>query len=149
MPGPADPVRLLAAGVLLGGTLVAVAACNNKGCVQTEIAVRSMHVASSKTPLTLTASLTRKGKPVPDFRLSFFLSFTGPTQLVGKSGHTGDLIGYATTDANGVARRQLRSGWASAALPGETAVGYQVTLTTGNPINGEDYCDAKASASFT
>lgn len=141
-------MRLLAAGALLGGVLVAVSGCRDQGCVHTAIAVRPVHFAGAQAPLTLSAQLTSNGKPVPAFRLSFFLTFTGPTQLVGKSGRTGDLLGYATTDAGGMATYRLPSGVAAVALPGERAVGYQVTLTTGNPINGKYYCDAKDSAAF-
>lgn len=140
--------QVLAAGALLVGALVAVTGCDNNGCVSTALSVRPVHPATSRTPVTLGATLTSDGNPVPGFRLSFFLTFTGPTQLVGKSGQTGDLIGYATTGADGTATRALPAGWGATALPGEQAVGYQVTLTTANKINGKYYCDAKASTSF-
>lgn len=138
------------AGALLVGALAGVGGCENKsGCVHTAIEVAPLQIRSQHQPMTLRATLTADGKPQPDFRLSFFLQFTGPTKLVGKSGQTDDLVGYAMTNASGVATYDLPRGPAFEGLPGERAVGYEVTLTTGDKINGKYYCDSKDSATFS
>ena len=136
--------------MVLGASMLAVAGCGqNSGCVHTALELRSLPLASQNAPITLYARLTSDGDPLAAFRLSFFLTFTGPTKLVGKSGKTGDLVGYATTGDDGVANFRLPSGPAAEGLPGETAIGYMVSLTTANPINGKQYCDVHTDAQFT
>jgi hypothetical protein len=138
------------AGALLVGALVGVSACGqNSGCEHTALDLSPAHLVSLTAPLHLQATLTSDGKPLDQFRLAFSLLYTGPTKLVGKSGKTGDLIGYAKTDANGVARFTIPDGVKGVALPGETAVGYEVSLTTANPINGKQYCDVHESSSLS
>jgi hypothetical protein len=145
-----NAVHAASTGALLAGALVGVAACGqNSGCVHTALDVRPVHVTGQKAPLTLRATLTSDGAPLARFRLAFSLVFTGPTALVGKSGKTGDLVGYSMTNANGVATYRIPGGAAAVALPGEHAVGYSVSLTSANPINGKQYCDVHESASFT
>jgi hypothetical protein len=140
-------LHVATAGVLLAGTLAAVSACGqNSGCVHTAISVQPAHLRSQTAPLTLHATLTSDGTPLPSFRLSFFLVLTGPTTLVGKSGQTLDLLGYGFTDPKGVASYTIPDGVSGVILPGEHVVGYQVGLTTANPINGKQYCDVHASA---
>jgi hypothetical protein len=141
-----------AASALLGGALVAVSGCTatkgNAGCIHTAVSVKPVHLVSQTAPLTLQAKLTGDGRPLPKFRVSFFLTFAGPTKLVGKAGKVDDQVGYATTNAAGVASYRLERGPADQALPGERAVGYAVSLTLGNPINGRYYCGSHAAAAF-
>jgi hypothetical protein len=141
------------ASALLASALVAVGGCTDskgkQGCVHTALAVDSVQLTGQSAPLVLRATLTGDGKPLPRFRLQFFLTFAGPTKLVGKAGEIDNLTGYANTDADGVATFRLANGPAGVALPGERGVGYTVRLTLGNPIGGRYYCGSSAHASFT
>lgn len=143
-------VRGAAVGVLVGGALTAASACGqNSGCVHTAIAVAPGRLVSETTPLTLRATLTSDGKPLPQFRLAFSLVATGPPSLVGKSGKMLNLLGYAFTDANGVALYRIPGGVTAVKLPGTQIVGYEAGLTTANPINDKYYCDVHSSAPLT
>jgi hypothetical protein len=146
-------VHAAAASALLVGALVAIAACTaskrNAGCIHTAIDAKPVHLIAQSAPVTLRAQLTGDGKPLPAFRVTFSLVFSGPTKLVGKSGKVANLTGYAKTNADGVAILRLPAGPANEALPGERAVGYEAGITFGNPINGRYYCGSHAGASFT
>ena len=134
------------------GALAVISGCGNNadsgGCVHTAIELRPVHLTSQTAPLTLPARLTGDGKPLARVRLSFFLVFTGPTKLVGKSGKLPNLSGHATTDAAGDARFRLPGGPAGVALPGERAVGYQVRFTIAKPIDHRSYCPSFAEATL-
>jgi hypothetical protein len=138
---------------LLVGAVVVVAGCSaskrNAGCIHTAVEARSVPLAGQTSPVTLRGRLTGDGKPLAGFRVSFSLVFTGPTKVVGKAGRMSNQIGYASTDADGVATYRLGGGPAGQALPGLRAVGYEVGITFGNPIKGRYYCGSHASASFT
>jgi hypothetical protein len=153
IPKNITAAQAAAASALLGGALVAAGGCTaskrNAGCVHTSIELKPVHLVSQTAPLTLRATLTGDGKPLPAFRLQFFLTYAGPTKLVGRSGKVDNLTGYATTNADGVATFKLGHGPAGEALPDERGVGYTVRLTLGNPIKGRYYCGSDASASFT
>jgi hypothetical protein len=153
--GHADPVKsrpvaaAATAGALLVGALAGLAACGqNSGCVHTAISVSPVRVAAADKSLHLPAKLTSDGKPLARFRLAFSLVLTGPTQLVGKSGKTGRLLGYAMTGADGVATYTIPDGLNGVVLPKERAVGYEAGLTTANPINGKQYCDVHEDATL-
>ena len=140
-------VRAAAVGVLLLGALTAAAACGqNSGCVHTAISVAAARLSGPTEPMTLRATLTSDGTPLARFRLTFSLVATGPPSLVGKSGRMLNLLGYATTDTDGVAAYALLRGVAAVTLPGTQIVGYEAGLTTANPINGKQYCDTHSSA---
>ncbi|MFN2560526.1 MAG: hypothetical protein ABR571_04420 [Jatrophihabitans sp.] len=145
-------LRLATASAFLMGALAVVAGCglssDSGGCIHTVLKLQPVHLESRTAPLTLHARLTGEGKPLARFRLSFFLVFTGPTKLVGKSGKLPDLSGHATTDATGAATFRLPGGVAQIALPGETAVGYQVRFTIAKPVDHKEYCTAFAEAMF-
>ncbi len=149
--GNMKAARAAAASALLVSAL-AVGGCSgskrNADCVHTAIDVAPVHLAAQTSPVTLRARLTGDGKPLAKFRLAFSITFSGPTKLVGKAGQVDDQVGYATTNADGVATYRLPGGPAGEALPQETGVGYTVGLTLGNPINGRYYCGSHASAPF-
>jgi hypothetical protein len=141
------------ASALLASALVAVVGCTARkdggGCTHTKVAVEAVHLTSQTAPLTLRATATTSsGKPLAAFRLQFFLTFAGPTKLVGRAGKVDDLSGYATTNGAGVATFRLTRGPAGVALPGERGVGYTVRLEFGNPINGQTYCGSSARTTF-
>jgi hypothetical protein len=143
--------RAVTASALLASALVVVGCTGSKskaGCIDTAIDVSPVHVASQTSPVTLRGRLTGDGKPLPNFRLAFSVTYSGPTKLVGKAGKVDNQIGYAMTNADGVATFRLARGPAGEALPDETGVGYTVGLTLGNPINGRYYCGSHASAPF-
>ncbi len=133
--------------------LAAVAGCglnhDSGGCIHTALKLQPVHLVNQTAPLTLPARLTGDGKPLARFRLSFFLVFTGPTKLVGKSGKLPNLSGHATTNADGAATFRLGGGPAQVALPGETAVGYQVRFTIAEPVDHKEYCTSFAEATFS
>jgi hypothetical protein len=145
-------VKAAAASALLVGALVAVGGCTARKdgghCTHTKLTVKPVHLVSQTAPLSLQATATGGGQPLPAFRVQFFLTFAGPTKLVGQSGKVDNLTGYATTNSTGVANFRLTKGPAGVALPGERAVGYTVRLTFGNPINGVTYCGSSASTTF-
>jgi hypothetical protein len=53
------------------------------------------------------------------------------------------------TNASGVATYTIPDGVKGVALPGEKAVGYSVSLTSANPINGKQYCDVHESSTLS
>ena len=135
------------------GALAVVSGCglngDSGGCVHTTLKLQPVHLVSQSAAVTLPARLTGDGRPLARFRLSFFLVFTGPTKLVGRSGKLPNLSGYATTDATGAAAFRLAGGPAQVALPGETAIGYQVRFTIAEPVDHKSYCPSFAEATFT
>jgi hypothetical protein len=150
-PGNRKAARAATASALLASALVVVGCTSSKGnagCIHTAVEVTPVHLAGQSSPVTLQGRLTGDGKPLADFRVAFSLTYSGPTKLVGKAGKVDDLIGYAKTNADGVATYQLRGGPAGEALPGETGVGYTVGITFGNPIEGRYYCGSHAGAPF-
>lgn len=149
----ASSVKVAAASALLVGALVAVGGCTDRkdsgSCTHTKLTAKPVHLASQTAPLTLQATATGDGRPLAAFRLQFFLTFAGPTKLVGQAGKVDNLTGYAMTDSAGVATFRLTKGPAGVALPGERAVGYTVRLTFGNPINGVTYCGSSVRTTFS
>jgi hypothetical protein len=135
---------------LLAGALVSVAGCDqNSGCVHTALSLTPTRVSAPDAPLRLPAKLSSDGSPLADFRLAFSIVLAGPTQMVGRSGRTGRLMGYAMTDAAGRATYTVPDGVDGVVLPREHAVGYSVSLTTANPIGGKQYCDVHQEAPLT
>ncbi|CAN5566264.1 hypothetical protein BH20ACT2_BH20ACT2_17720 [soil metagenome] len=100
-----------------------------------------MTEAALTQAVTLEASLTAGGEPLEGAGIKFFVTGSGP------NGWTGQSVGGADTDANGIARVTLDGGLANEVLPSQQVTGYQAEFfATGSVDDDGDYCRSKGES---
>jgi hypothetical protein len=118
----------------------------SNGCKDTNIAVSPVDVKSLDTPATFTARLTMGTQPVNNERVTFRLIAHDQ-----KNRPAGSILGYATTNASGIATLQNRT-VSSYILPEDTPTGYEA-IFDGNGIHDNHqttpfYCGSNATANI-
>jgi hypothetical protein len=127
---------LLAAG---GST---VSGCGT-GCTGTTLQVQAVEVGDTRAPLTVSARLTRDGRPLAGVQVKLAVNLVGDDNA-----HT-DALFYADTDADGRASVTRREGVAGLSFPNHRVTGYAAYFQPLSPLNGVAYCWSSAGAPIT
>jgi hypothetical protein len=125
----------------------------SNGCKDTDIAVQPVALDSLSSPLSLQAKVTMGAQPVSKERVTF--------RIVGHDGQRRalmDTLGYATTDADGVATLQKSAGIADVSITfgkGGVLTGYRAEFDgNGTTDRVKDksipfYCGSNATTTFS
>lgn len=143
--GPPAVRRRRAAGlfaVLLAGLALPVSGCGDT-CTKTALHVRPVDVSDPHAPLTISARLTRDGKPFDGVEVKLAVN------LLGANNAHADALFRARTDADGVATVTREEGVAGLSVPNQQVTGYAAYYQPLNKVNGTQYCWSGASAPLT
>ncbi|WP_116051255.1 hypothetical protein [Amycolatopsis palatopharyngis] len=109
-------------------------------CTEAALQVSPVTVGAPQDPLTLRGTLTSDDAPVSGARLAFYSVRTGDS---------GSLIGYGTTDGSGTGELVVSGGLAALPYPPESVTGYEVTFDVLDTVDGVRYCETRARATLS
>ncbi|MEV0153524.1 hypothetical protein AB0H57_07255 [Micromonospora sp. NPDC050686] len=135
-------IRLLALVLLAGGLVGPLGGCAG-GCADTVIQVSPVEVNDVSAPLTVSARLTRDGRPVAGVTVNLAVMVVGPNNA-----HS-EAMFDATTDADGRASVTRRGGVARLSPIDHRVTGYSAYFQPTNKIDGKRYCWSSVSARIT
>jgi 5-hydroxyisourate hydrolase-like protein (transthyretin family) len=127
-------------GPLLAGLLVPVAGCGGH-CTATALEVRPIEVNDVRAPLTVTARLTREGRPFPGVTVKLTVNLIGPDNAHAEA------LYYGKTDADGRASATRPEGARS--VPEYRVTGQAAYYQPLNRVDGVQYCWSSANAPIT
>ncbi|SCF16844.1 hypothetical protein GA0074695_3942 [Micromonospora viridifaciens] len=116
----------------------------SRSCTVTTISIQDVRVTDPLAPLTLTATVTANGRPLPGADLAYFIAVGRPGERT-----VGHVVGQATTDDDGVARYVRKHGVDGLAFSDERIDRYSVEYSPLNKIDNVQYCRARADARLT
>ncbi|MFE9651444.1 hypothetical protein [Micromonospora sp. NPDC006431] len=132
----------LLALVLAGGLVGPLSGCF-EGCADTQLQVSPVEVDDLSAPLTVSARLTRDGRPVAGVTVNLAVMVVGPNNA-----HS-EAMFYATTDADGRASVTRRGGVARLSPINHQVTTYSAYFQPMNKIDGEHLCWSSVSAPIT
>ncbi|MCW3843509.1 DUF4198 domain-containing protein [Micromonospora yasonensis] len=132
----------LLALALAGGLVGPLGGCSG-GCADTALQVSPVEVDDVTAPLTVSARLTRDGKPVAGATVKLAVMVVGPNNA-----HSEALF-HATTDADGRASVTRPGGVARLSPINHQVTRYSAYFQPMNKIDGVHYCWSSVSAAIT
>ncbi|WP_143194141.1 DUF4198 domain-containing protein [Micromonospora sp. CB01531] len=132
----------LLALLLAGGLVGPLSGCSD-GCADTVLQVSPVEVDDVTAPLTVSARLTRDGRPVAGVTVKLAVAVVGPNNA-----HSEALF-HATTDADGRASVTRPGGVARLSPTNHQVTEYSAYFQPMNKIDGEHLCWSSVSAPIT